>query len=128
MSDARTQLRRHQRGGYGGVHIAVDQHEVRGFRDAYRFEAFHDCRRLVGMRSGAHAERVVGTRQIQITEERIGHLRVVVLSRVNDDMARGARRERPGDGRELHEVRPRTDDREDGRSATGGAQKILVSV
>ena len=125
MSDARTQLRRHQRGGHGGVHIAVDQHEVRRFRDAHRFEALHDRRRLVGMRSGAHAERMVRTRQIQITEERIGHFRVVVLSRVDDDVARVARRERAGDGRELHEVRPRADDREDSRR---GAQKILVSV
>ena len=61
---------------------------------------------------------------MQIPEEGVGHLGIVVLSRVDDDVPRAARCERPGDRRELHEVRPRADDGEDGR----GNQKIRVSV
>jgi len=38
-------------------------------------------------------------------------------------VARAARRQGPSDRRELHEVRPRADDRQDGE-----AQKIFVNV
>ena len=52
----------------------------------------------------------------QILEERGGHARVVVLAGVDDDVPYAiSRRERSGQRGELHEVRARTDYREENR-------------
>ena len=63
--------------------------------------------------AGADAEVDVGGRDVEILEEDVGHVGVVVLARVDDDVlvARGGHR--VGDGRELDELGAGTDDRQD---------------
>ena len=46
VTDGYAQLRRHQRGGHGRVHVAIDQHDIRCLLHAHRLETLHDRRGL----------------------------------------------------------------------------------
>ena len=50
--------------------------------------------RLLAVRARAHPERVVGRREAEIVEDLLGHPPVVVLARVDDDLASGSRARR----------------------------------
>jgi hypothetical protein len=114
VRDAEALLRRDERRRQRGVHVAGDEHEVRPRRLRQRaLEREHDARGLLGVRAGADAEVDVGTRQGEVLEEHVAHLRAVVLAGVHEALGRAARRERPHHRRHLHEVRARSDDVDD---------------
>jgi hypothetical protein len=98
-----------------------DQHPVgRHFRQ-HRFEPLHDAGRLHRVGAAAHAEEVVGSADIEIVEERLRHVRIVVLPRVDQHRAVAAAFELRQQGRDLHEVRPGSGHQHhihDGRSCT----------
>jgi hypothetical protein len=105
VTDPHLELRRHQRGGDRGVHVAIRQHEIRMELDDHRLETLHDGRRLLRMRPRPHPEIVVGRRDPQLLEERVRHARIVVLAGVDDHVLDSALHELAVDGSELHEVR-----------------------
>ena len=75
-----------------------------------------DRGRLLGVRPRADIELDVGTRQRQLVEEDVLQLGVIVLARVNENLlVRALRRERREHGSDLHVVRARPDDVDDGR-------------
>ena len=114
MPDAPAELRRHQRRGESGVHVAVHQHQVGAELGQDRLEPLHHGRRLLGVRARAHPEVVVGRGNPQVLEEEVRHVRVVVLTGVHDDVLEVATLGQLAiDRRELHEIGARPDDGED---------------
>ena len=119
MTDAHLELCGHERGGDGGVHVAVRQDEVGTDFDDHRLEALHHGRRLLSVGPRPHAEVVVGRRDPQLLEKGVRHVRIVVLAGVDDHMLDPALHELAVDGGELHEVRAGADDGEDAHHLNG---------
>ena len=109
------QLRGGQRGGQRRVDVAGNEHDVGLGLEQHRLEALHDRGRLLRVRAGADAERVVGLADAELLEEDLGHLAVVVLARVDEHVLElvAPPAELRGDRRDLHHVRPRPDDGQD---------------
>ena len=80
--------------------------------------------RLLGVGSGADPEAVVRARHVELLEEQLGHLGVVVLSRVDEDMpvAREPASHLGDDRSRLDEVRSSSDDVEERHSGELAAQ------
>ena len=104
-------LHANKRTGEGGVNIAYNQHPIRLFAQHNRFEAFHDGGCLRGVGGGTNVEMNIRLRQFEIVEERVRHGRVVVLTGMNNKRRKlsFAPLHRFHNWRNLHEVRPRTD-------------------
>ena len=115
VADRQQQLRGGQRGRHRRVHVAGDEHDIGLRLEQHRLEPLHDRSRLLGMRPRAHSERVVGLADSELLEEDLGHLAVVVLAGVDEDVLElvAAPLQLRRDRRDLHHVRPRADDRED---------------
>ena len=83
----------------------ANHHDPVGSRaDEHGFESLHHLRGLLCVRSGPHAERVIGFRQLQVTKKRVGHCRVGMLSGVNQQALMSRRAQRGKHGRHFHEV------------------------
>ena len=63
-----------------GVHVADDDNRVRWCVKTDLLVRNHHVARLFGMRAAANFEITVGFREFEITKERLGHIKVVVLS------------------------------------------------
>ena len=75
----------------------------------------HHAAGLLGMAAAADLEVEVRRRQPEVAEERVRHVRVVVLAGVHDlRPAPGLAGERVVERRDLHEIRPRGGDQVDG--------------
>ena len=110
VGDADAALHGHERRGEGGVDVADDDDPVRLRLGQHRLEPRHDLRGLHGVGPGAHLEVHVRGGQSELLEEDPGHLLVVVLTGVDEDLLEAA----PGlhrlvDGGDLHEVGPGSD-------------------
>jgi hypothetical protein len=109
------ELRGCQRRGRRRVHVARDEHYVRLRLQQHRLEPLHHAGRLLCVRPGPDTERVVRLAHAELLEEDLGHLPVVVLTCVHQDVLELVRApgQLRGDRRDLHHVRPRADDRQD---------------
>ena len=101
----------HQRGGDGRIHVAID-HDQRRLRLRYDgLEVADDGGGLLRMRARAGLQVEVGHGHRQLLEEDVGHVDVVMLSGVNQDLAHeGISGKGANEGRRLHEVGPRAYD------------------
>src|SRR6266496_5419541 len=72
--------------GHGRVHVADNDYDVRLLGQQYALKSFHHLGGLGGMRSGANPEKQIWLRQLEIVEKEIGHIRVVMLSGVHQNM------------------------------------------
>jgi hypothetical protein len=77
-------LDRDERAGQGGVHVADDEDHGGPDRVQFTLELGHDPGRLRRVGAGAHSERDVRLRELQLFEEDPRERRVVVLSRVDE--------------------------------------------
>ena len=114
------------RGRQRRVDVARDEHDVRLGLEQHRLEPLHDRGRLLRVRAGADAERVVGLADAELLEEDLGQLPVVVLAGMDEDVLElvAAALQLRGDRRDLHHVRPRADDREDLAALRHARQRI----
>ena len=105
----RGERRRHRR-----VDVAHHHHQIRTHRLQDRLEPRHDLGDLCHRAYRLHLQVHVGPRNLEVREERVRHLRVVVLARVNQS-GRYVRilAQLGQDGSDLDEVRARPDDRQD---------------
>jgi len=96
------------------VAIAVDprQREVRSVGLDDRLEPLHRPGGLDSVRARSDVEPVLRFRKAELVDEDLGELRVVVLTRMDDDVLGIGKPsfQLRDDGRHLHEVRSRTDD------------------
>ena len=120
VGDGDAHLRRGERAGERGVHVAGDEHDVGLGVDQDLLERRQHLGRLHAVGAGADAEEDVDLGELQVGQDLVGHPAVVVLAGVDDDLAeRLPALERGDDGRHLDEVRARADDVDDGRPAVG---------
>jgi len=86
VGDGDFEFGRGKRPGDSGVGVAVDEDHVRLFFEEKGLELDEDVGGLSRVASGADAEEVVGLLHVQFVEEDVGHVCVVVLSRVDEDV------------------------------------------
>lgn len=109
VNDRYPHLCRDQRACSRRIHIADDDRPVRSGVPADILVGHHHAGGLHGMRAAADLQMVVRVWQAQITEEGIGHVRVVVLTRMHDPSGHPAfSGERMIKRRDLHEIRSRS--------------------
>ena len=86
VRDRHLELGAHEGTRQGRVDVADDEHPRWPplLHDA--LEGDHRARRLLGVRAAADAEEDVGLRQLQVLEEDLGHLVVVVLPGVHEQL------------------------------------------
>ena len=114
VRDRDAHLRGHQGDGKGTVHVAGHHHHVGPLAREDRLDLDHHPGGLLRVRAAAYPEVHVGLRHSQVLEEHVGHLHVVVLAGVHEDLAHLSVLAQPcQDGRDLHEVRTRADDVKD---------------
>ena len=115
VPDRDEELRSGQGGGHRRVHVAGDEDDVGLGLQQDRLEALHDRSGLLRVRARPDAERVVRLPHAELLEEDLGHLSVVVLARVDEDVLElvAPPTELRGDRRDLHHVRPRPDHGQD---------------
>ena len=90
MSDRKSQLGGCQRACKGGVRIAVHENRVRTFGEQDRLQARQHPGGLLGLRSPADAQGVVGPREVELPEEDAGHSLVPVLPGVHEHVRMAA--------------------------------------
>ena len=80
------QLAGGQRAGQRGVRVAVHQKDIRLFAldDLLHADQHFAC--LPAVRAGAHAELIGGAGNAQLLEENIGHILIIVLAGVHDEL------------------------------------------
>src|SRR5262245_28178789 len=114
MGERNVQLHCRQRTGKGRIGIAVDKDAVRLVFEQYFFERLEHPRGLLAVAGGADAEVDVGIRNVQLFEEHVGHVLVVVLPGVNQELFDALlRAQDTGYGGCLDELRAGTDNRYD---------------
>ena len=118
VTDAHLELRGHERGGNGGVHVTIRQHEIRLDLDDHGLEALHHRSRLLRVRPRPHAEVVVRRRDPELLEESVRHARIVVLAGMDDHVLDTASHQLAVDGSELHKVRACAHDGENAHRLT----------
>jgi hypothetical protein len=107
------QLLRHHPRREGGIDIAVNNNKRGALRKANFFELRHYFRRLGRVRSRADVQIEIGGPHAEILEEDIGHVRIVMLAGMDQQMPdRRHALERMLHRSGLHEVRPRADNRD----------------
>ncbi len=110
------QLHRAQGAGDGGVGVAVDEHPVRPVPLEHRLEAREHRAGLRAVSARTDGEVLVRLRDAEPGEEHPGHVLVVVLAGVHDDVLMAGRGDGPGDGGEFDELGARSDDADDPHS------------
>ena len=114
------QGRRHRR-----IDVADHQHDVGLALDEQLLDRHQDLGRLFTV--GARADPQIHVRfgDLEVSEERLAHRLVVVLTRVDEDRLETVASfgELLHQGRDLHEVRPRARDGEQADSAMGDVQR-----
>ena len=112
VRDSDAELRAHERARERRVNVSNDERPIGFFFQHDRLEALHHGCRLRGVRARADAEIHVRLRQAEIVEEGVGHLRVVVLPRMNDERRKLSLAPLHGfdNRRDLHKVGARADD------------------
>ena len=114
-------LELHCRKGCGKrrVHIARDDEKIDRIFHQHRFNGHEGTSGLLGVRARPDPEKEIRFRKPELVEEDRRHLLVVVLSGMDqlDGERIVGRLEGTLNGRDLHEVRPRSDDESDGRHA-----------
>ena len=115
MRDRDGEFRADERAGQSRVHVADDDDPVGPLLHDDRLEVLHHGGGLLRVARASDAEVYIRLRQSEVAEERVRHLRVVVLPRVHDERRELARAppHRLHHGRDLHEVRTRADDVDD---------------
>ena len=86
MCHPKVHFRCRDRRRQGRVHIAVHEHQVGPFARQHRFHRRHHRCGLCGVGARSDGEVVLGSRDLEIHEKRVGHGHVVVLARVHDDV------------------------------------------
>src|SRR4029077_12798033 len=76
-------------------------------------EAAHDVRGLLRVRSGTDLQVDVGRGHPQLLKKHVGHVEIVVLARMDNNLLHGIRGERADHRRGLHEIRPGSYDMND---------------
>ena len=109
VRDRDVELHRGERAGERRVDVAGHDDELRPPLEQHLLDADERPRGLLAVGAGADAEEDVGLGQPELVEEDVGHLRVVVLARVDERDLDSGLLERAVDGRRLHEVRARAD-------------------
>ena len=118
VRDGDLELRRRQRAGQGGVHVAAHDHEVRLLLEEHPLDLDERAPGLLGMAAGTDPEVTVGRREAEIGEHRVRERGIVVLSRMHDELPQArALRKRVDDREHLHVVGTRPDHVDDGRHA-----------
>ncbi|CPU67116.1 Uncharacterised protein [Mycobacteroides abscessus] len=107
------QLDRRPRGGERRVGVAVREDPVGPVLVEHGVEGAEDRARLHAVAAGPDAQVHVRVGDPEVAEEHVGQHRVVVLTRVDDDVLGSCCRGRLRDRGELDELRTRTDDAED---------------
>jgi hypothetical protein len=115
VADREQKLACGQRGGHGRVHVARHEHDVRLGLQQDRLEPLHDRGRLLRVRPGPDAERIFRLPHAELLDEDLGHLAVVVLAGVDEDVFElvATPAELSRDRCDLHHVRPRADHGQD---------------
>ena len=83
------ELRRRQRGGEGGVRVAVRHDDIGAAAREDLFEAGQHLAGLAPVAPWPHAEIERGGGNRELVEEDVGHVSVVVLAGVDDDVLDG---------------------------------------
>ena len=109
VSSRNVQLDRGECTGQRRVGVSVND-DLLGF-DRYenRVERLDHSAGLLSVRSGSNSKVVIRIGNLKFREKHRRHIRIVVLTRMDDDLG-GSARQGPMNGRELHEVGARTDD------------------
>ena len=114
MHDRDPQLRADHRAGSGRIDVADHDDPVGLLRHRHLLVGDHHAAGLLGVRTAADLEVEMRLRHREVAEERIGHVRIVVLAGVHDRRpAPGLLRQRMVQRRDLHEVRARRRDQVD---------------
>ena len=115
MEDRDMDLGSGHRAGQGGIGVAVQEDTVEAVRLQHLFDALDHAGRLDPMAPGADAQVVIRLRNAQFVEEDLGHVRIVMLSRMEDpllDLMGELIPHGAGDRGRLDDLRPRPDDGE----------------
>lgn len=105
MRYADSEFGTNERGGQGGIYIAVDKNPVRLALLQHWFQASHDLGGLAGVTSGADLQIDVALGHFQLGKKYFGHRCVVMLAGVDETLVHaGLCRERSKERRRLHEV------------------------
>ncbi len=110
MGDGDAELGGGERAGERRVHVAGDDDESGADVEQDPLEGHQHLAGLLAVRARADAHREVGGREAEVVEDLLGHPAVVVLARVDHELADVAAPLERGDQRShLHEVRARAD-------------------
>src|SRR5450755_3256480 len=105
MHNGNTKLRTDHGAGRRGVDIAHHYDSVRPMYSAHRLVGNHGAAGLLGVGAAAHFKMMGGLGKGEVGKERIGHVRVVVLSGVHDLRAAPVRAGKfMVERRDLHEI------------------------
>ena len=116
VSSWNVQLDRGECTGQRRVGVSVN-HDLLGFdRHENRVERLDHSAGLLSVRSGSNSKVVIRIGNLEFREKHRRHIRIVVLTRMDDDLS-GSARQGPMNGRELHEVGARSDDVANGQRA-----------
>jgi hypothetical protein len=97
----RDERRRHRR-----IDVTVNEHQVRLLVQCYFFESLHDLRGHRSMATRANLEIYIRMRHAQLFEKHFGHVPVVMLTGVNNELSESGPPLKSGYGRRrFHEVR-----------------------
>src|SRR5215470_13656677 len=109
-----------QRACSRGIHISDYKHEVRLLIENHTFKPLHNPSRLNGMRCRADSQAEIWLRELQIIKKRIRHVVIIMLPSMDEhvvDLLFNAQAihlfYRLANGRHLHKIRSRSDDRQD---------------
>ena len=107
-----TELDEHERGRERRVDVAGHEREVGWIGGHDPLEPLHRAGGLLGMRARSDVEPMRRLREAELVDEELRELRVVVLTRVDDDVLGVGKPslQLRDDRRHLDEVRPRPDD------------------
>ncbi len=123
MTNRQQQLLGGNRAGERRIDVAGDNDPIGRLVDAQRLIGDHHGRGLLRVAAAAGAEIVVRLRQGKIAKEGVRHVRVVVLTGVNENRpAPALLAQRMPQRRHFHEIGPRCDDEMDGEQWLCGPQ------
>src|SRR5690242_4432623 len=109
MAYSHPKLRANQRCRHGGVHVAINENEVRSVFEQARLKSRNDLCRLLRVAARADLQVHMRRRDTQFLEKHVRHVEVVVLSRVKQDLVRATGLQRLEYGRYLHKIRTGSD-------------------
>ena len=109
MRDAYAELSGDQCGRYGGVDIAIDKHPIRRLAPEDGFNRQHDTGRDLRLRATVDIQEVIRLRHLQGIEEHSRHVRIKMLSGMNQQLLYpGPRFKCPKHWRRFHKIGPCT--------------------